>query len=143
MVIIMIGILSVTVIPKMFTSSGFEEIGYQAELVTKLRAIQLRAMQDTSKIGCQLVYVTEKRAGIPDGSCAIANPSFSTSALQNNSIVKISESSVSFDVSSGNYSFEFDLMGRPKPNVKQTLSLIGAEQTLTVTIEVEGYIHAN
>jgi MSHA pilin protein MshC len=140
-VIIMVGILSVTVIPKMFTSSGYEEIGYQAETVAKLRAVQLRAMQDTSKIDCQLVYVTLKKLGIPDDSCDSASPSFTNSTLQNNAIVKITESTVNFDVSGNGYHFSFDQMG--KPDQKRVIAIIGSEQTLTVTIEAEGYIHAN
>jgi len=138
-VIIMIGILATTVIPKMFTSSGYEEVGYQAETVAKLRAIQLRAMQDTSSTQCLLVYVTEKKLGIPDDNCG--TPSFSSSNEQNNSIVKINEAQVSFDDQSGGYSFLFDQMGRP--DQARTISIIGSEQTLTITIEAEGYIHAN
>lgn len=138
-VMIMIGILAVTVIPKMFTSSGYEEIGYQVETVAKLRAIQLRAMQDTSATQCLLVYVTEKKLGIPDDNCS--PPSFTSSLDQNNTIVKISEQSLSFDDQSGGYSFSFDQMGRP--DQARTINIEGGEQTLTITINVEGYISAN
>jgi len=139
-VIIMIGILATTVIPKMFSSSGFEEIGYQAETIAKLRAIQLRAMQDTSANQCLLVYVTDKKLGIPDGNCN--TPSFSSSILQSNTIVKISDQEeVIFDVSAGEYSFSFDQMG--KPDIARTIIIIGNEQNLTISINTEGYISAN
>jgi MSHA pilin protein MshC len=138
-VIIMIGILAATIIPKMFDASGYEEIGYQAEAVAKLRAIQLRAMQDTSTTQCLLVYVTEKKLGIPDGTCT--PPSFSSKVEQNNTIVKISEQQVSFDDQGSGYSFSFDQMGRP--DQARTIVINGGEQSLTISINAEGYINAN
>jgi MSHA pilin protein MshC len=141
LVIIMVGILSVSVIPKMFTSSGYEEIGYQAETIAKLRAIQLRSMQDTSATQCLLVYVTEKKLGIPDDSCSLSSPSFSSSDIQNNTIVKISEQQVSFDDQGGGYSFSFDKMGRP--DQARTIIIEGSEKSLVININAEGYINAN
>ncbi|MBA6336740.1 type II secretion system protein [Colwellia sp. BRX8-7] len=138
-VMIMIGILSVTVIPKIFTSSGYEEIGYQAETVDKLRAIQLRAMQDTSAIQCLLVYVTKKKLGIPDSNCS--PPIFLSNTEPSSTIVKISEQSLSFDDHNGGYSFTFDQMGRP--DQARTINIQGGEQTLIITINAEGYISAN
>jgi len=138
-VIIMIGILSVSVVPKIFTSSGYEEIGYQAETVAKLRAIQLRTMQDTSSTQCLIVYVTEKKLGIPDGTCTPST--FLSNEEQNNTIVKISEEQVSFDDQGGGYSFSFDQMGRP--DQARTIVINGSEQSLTISINVEGYISAN
>jgi MSHA pilin protein MshC len=145
-VIIMIGILSVSVVPKIFTSSGYEEFGYQAETIAKLRAIQLRAMQDTVTIAppvpparCLLVYVTAKKLGIPDDNCE--TPSFSSSNEQSSTIVKISEQQVSFDDQSGGYSFSFDQMGRP--DQARTITINGSEQSLTISINAEGYISAN
>jgi len=138
-VIIMIGILATTIIPKMFDSNGFDEIGYQAETVTKLRAIQLRSMQDTSGSQCLIVYVTEKKLGIPDGNCT--PPSFISNNELSSSIVEITEQHLSFDDQSGGYSFSFDQMGRP--DQYRTISILGGEQLLSITIEAEGYIHAN
>jgi len=138
-VIIMIGILATNIIPKMFDSNGFEEIGYQAETVSKLRAIQLRAMQDTSGTQCLLVYITEKKLGIPDDNCT--PPSFISNNDQSNTVVKITEQHLSFDDKSGGYSFSFDQMGRPDQS--RIISIVGGEQTLSITIEAEGYIHAN
>ncbi len=138
-VIIMLGILSVSVVPKIFTSSAYEEIGYQVETIAKLRAIQLRSMQDTSKIQCLLIYVTEKKLGIPDGDCD--TPAFSSNNEQSNTIVKISEEQLSFDDQGGGYSFSFDQMGRP--DQARTIVINGKEQSLTISINTEGYINAN
>jgi len=145
-VIIMIGILAVTIVPKFSTSNGYEEIGYQTEVISKLRAIQLKSMQDTTTISppvtvsrCKLVYVTEKKLGIPDDNCE--TPSFSSSTELSNTIVKISEQSLTFDDHSGGYSFSFDQMGRP--DQARTISILGGEKTLTININAEGYISAN
>jgi MSHA pilin protein MshC len=140
-VIILIGILAATVIPKMQSTGGYEEIIYQDETVTKLRSIQLRAMQDTSVSQCLLVYVTKEKLGIPDDSCTLPNLSFTSSSLQSNVIVKITEPEVSFDDQDGGYSFSFDQMGRP--DEARTIILNGSEQTLTISINAEGYISAN
>jgi MSHA pilin protein MshC len=46
--IIILGILSVTIVPRMFTSNGFEAYAYRTEVISTLRNIQLRAMQQTA-----------------------------------------------------------------------------------------------
>ena len=56
-VIILISIMAVTVLPKFFTSNGFEEFTYRDELITKLRAIQLRSMQQTTDSICKIIQV--------------------------------------------------------------------------------------
>lgn len=47
LVLILLGIVSVSVLPKFFDKSGFAENAYQARLVSALRTMQERAMQDT------------------------------------------------------------------------------------------------
>ena len=54
--LIIIGIVSVTVIPRFYKSSDFEQYGYQKELVVKLRAIQLRAMQQAHSDTCKRIF---------------------------------------------------------------------------------------
>ena len=56
-VIILISIMAVTVLPKFFTSNGFEEFTYRDELITKLRAIQLRSMQQTTDTVCHQIQI--------------------------------------------------------------------------------------
>ena len=60
-VIILISIMAVTVLPKFFTSNGFEEFTYRDELITKLRAIQLRSMQQTTDVTCKIIQVETAR----------------------------------------------------------------------------------
>ncbi len=48
-VIIIIGIVSVTAVPALFNRGGFEQQAFQAELVSSLRVVQQRAMQNTTQ----------------------------------------------------------------------------------------------
>jgi MSHA pilin protein MshC len=138
-VIILIGILAVTIIPKMQSTGGYEEITYQNETVTKLRSIQLRTMQDTSGSQCHDVLVTGDKLGIPDDSCT----SFLDNNLNSTTIVKIIEHAVNFQYAGGSTTFSFDSLGRPvNCSSPCQISIVGQEQTLIVAINAQGYIYA-
>ena len=142
-VIILLSILSVTILPKFFSSNGFEEFTYQAEVITKLRNVQLRAMQQTDSIECHKVLVTSKNLGIPV-DCDVTLTDEQHGAIGGEvgtTHVQIAgDHDVEFDVSDGDYSFDFDGMGRPSCNPCEITIL--AETDLVVVIESEGYIHA-
>jgi len=140
LVIVLMGILSVTVAPKFFGSNGFEEYAYQAEVIATLRSIQLRAMQQTS-IGsneCHTVIITSKLLTVDD-NCA-ANSENSLGETLNNLAVEVdSNHSVTFipDIS-----FSFDSMGRPVSCSSPCEINFTGNDNLKVTIESEGFIHA-
>jgi len=136
-VVLLVAILAATVLPKFLSSNGFEEYTYKAEVITKLRAIQLRAMQQTDDSMCHVILVVESALGIPDNCIDLTNGWLSDTT----SVVIDPQHSVSFDVSGGDYSFIFDGWGRP--SCSACLITILGESTLTVTIESEGYIHEN
>jgi MSHA pilin protein MshC len=135
-VILIIAIMSATVIPKFFTSTGFQEYTYQAEVITKLRGIQLRAMQQTSNSECHTVLVTENAIGIPEICDSTSSSNWQS---ETTSVIVESGHDVTFDVSSGNYSFTFDSLGRP--SCSSCLITVLGDSTLTKKIESEGYIH--
>lgn len=138
-VIIIIGILAATIIPKMQSSGGYEEIIYQDETVTKLRSIQLRAMQNTSGSQCNSVLVTTDKLGIPDDNCT----TFVDNNLISTTIVKIIDHDVEFEYAGGTTLFSFDHLGRPVDCESPCeISIVGKEQTLIVAINDQGYIHA-
>jgi len=138
-VIILIGILAATVIPKMQSTGGYEEIIYQDETVTKLRSIQLRAMQNTSGSQCHDVLVTSDKLGIPDDSCT----TFVDNNLNSTTIVKIIDHEVEFEYAGGSTLFSFDHLGRPVDcSSPCEISIVGIEQTLIVAINDQGYIYA-
>ena len=134
-VILIIAIMSTTVIPKFFTSTGFQEYTYQAEVITKLRSIQLRAMQQTNSSECHTVLITESALGIPQ-NCNLTSGSWQN---ETTSVIVESGHDVTFDVSSGNYSLTFDSMGRP--SCSPCLITVLGDSTLPIKIESEGYIH--
>lgn len=140
-VIIMLAIMATTVVPKFFNSTGFQEYTYQAEVITKLRSIQLRAMQQTNNSHCHTVLVTETALGIPE-------PCNSTSPVAWEGETNTDESgttSVKIDTnhdvifSPTSFSFTFDSMGRP--SCSTCLIKVIGDSTLTIKIESEGYIH--
>lgn len=140
LVIVLIGILSVTVIPKFFSERGYEDHAVKNNVISFLRLVQTQAMQNTSG-GCSTVLVTEKVIGIPD-DCDI-NEGIDTG--DNNNIKNFVEiparNQVSFDVTGGVYSFTFDDDGRPFGDCSPcNIDIIG-QVVLTVRIEVEGYIY--
>jgi len=136
-VVILIAIMAATVLPKILTSNGFEEYTYQAEVITKLRAIQLIAMQQTNSSKCHTVLVVGNALGIP-ANCTDQSAGWLSDTT---SVVIDPQHNVSFDVSGGDYSFIFDGWGQP--SCSACLITILGESTLTVTIESEGYIHEN
>lgn len=143
-VIIILGILSVTVAPKFFTSKGFTEYSYRSDAIAKLRLIQIKAMQQTgtNNKNCHKILVTAKKLGAPD-DCD-ANPSF-TSNWNTNPLaigVEVNENDdVTFATDFIDNTFSFDSLGRPISCGPCNISIIG-EETLKIKIEKEGYVHA-
>lgn len=144
-VIIILGIMAVTVVPKFFNSTGFEEYTYQAEVITKLRSIQLRAMQqtDVDSDKCHMVVVKNKVLGIPENCDETVadgwqgeNKKTGESGTTN---VKIEHDNVTF--APIDFSFTFDSMGRPDCGIC-LITVIG-DTSLEIIIESEGYIHEN
>lgn len=138
LVILLLGIMAATVIPKMSTSSGYAEHGYINEVVTKLRAIQLRAMQNTDdvlagNVDCRNVTITSKTL-FNDTSCDLWGSS--------STAVVIDEADINFDLNQDT-TFSFDGWGRPVGCVSSpcVIMINGREGDLTVHIESEGFIH--
>ncbi|GHE99173.1 prepilin-type N-terminal cleavage/methylation domain-containing protein [Thalassotalea profundi] len=159
-VIIILGILAITVAPKFFSSNGFEQFTYRNEVVTTLRALQLRSMQQTSSDTCHHISVTNSQIGLHKTDTGLANncdlsiyEDASKDEYDKHTSVSIdSKHEVTFSTSASLASvFAFDQMGRVidsngnrvdcvNPNVCQVI--ITGEDTLIIQIENEGYIHA-
>lgn len=158
-VIIILGILSVTVAPKFFTSNGFEQYTYRNEVVTTLRALQLRAMQQTTGNYCHLITVNSTQVGLRKfDDTQVNNCHLSDFADKNKpdfdkdtSVTIEAKHAVTFSVNGLTNTFAFDQLGRVtdfngnrlnciSPNVCQII--ITGEEILKIQIENEGYIHA-
>lgn len=138
-VIIILGILSVTVAPKFFTSSGFSEFAYRSDVIAKLRLIQTRAMQQVNE-SCHRVKVTSKQLGKVDCS---PDATFVDQELQRATVVAVDiNDNVSFRPEG--LIFDFNSYGKPfinDVNSKIEITITG-EQSLVIVVESEGYIHA-
>ncbi len=149
-VIILVGILSVTVASKFTGSDSFAAHSYQKPLVSALRLTQQRAMQQTKTSDgyChQIVFdtVTQQRYGVPDRTnCAITafpnpfNPDATGLDLSN------STDNVTFALVGGGNIVSFNSMGKPQGNCSGgcLINIASSVDTVQVKIESEGYIHA-
>lgn len=141
----MIGIMAVTVVPRFLTSEGFGEYTYRDELIIKLRAIQLRSMQQTNNVACQTIQVSTSEVGLlntPENT----NTCGSVFAGDTTTVRIISDNDISFSISENLSSFNFSFMGRPVGCVTKnpcdiTLTVTGSDP-LSIFINSEGYIYA-
>lgn len=147
-VIILISIMAVTVLPKFFTSNGFEEFTYRDELITKLRAIQLRSMQQTTDSICKIIQVEITPAATIGLQATDPNTNVCTTSYAGDttSVTVDSKHSVSFSLSEGLTSFSFSALGRPVGCIAadpcQITITITGENSPKILINSEGYIHA-
>ena len=143
-VIIIIAIMAVTVAPKFFSAKGFAEFTYRDEIITKLRAIQLRTMQQTSNNICHTIDVTATSLGL---LATDPNTNACTTTYDGETTSVVLDNDVLLAVSEGIESFNFSHLGRPEgcstvSPCTITLTVKG-ENELTIAINEEGYIYAN
>lgn len=136
-ILILLGILSVTVVPKFFSASSFAANTVQTQIISQLRLLQLQAMNQRGL--CQRFVVTNDHFGL--ATCTGSVPVDRT----------VSKDDVAISIGNDTtLDIRFDNLGRPHatdgdcfsgatPGCTLTLRL---EQTLSVIIEPEGYIHA-
>ena len=160
-VIILIGILSVSVFSRFSGKSGFSEYTYQARLISALRNMQTRAMHDTRDDYCfQINFITattDVAFGPPvlnyitDDASAVAatcssNIDFNNADHLITSETEMSDEGVGLTTEPRFDSIGFDTLGRPtiasgncSTSCKVTFT---GESTVSVCIESQGYIHA-
>lgn len=146
-VIILIAIMAATVVPKILTSSDFEEYTYRDELITKLRSIQLRAMQQTNNSACQLIQVGSSIIGLRATTLnATSCEPVSTYAGDTTKVAINPSHNVSFSISENLSAFSFSSLGKPLGCIaispcEVTIKVTGKNE-LNVKINSEGYIYA-
>lgn len=144
LVIVLMGILAVTVAPKMFDSSGFDEYTYQAEIISILRSAQLRAMQQTQAAdkNCHTVTVSNTQVGLDDSCNLVSKTGGQYDSIELHVPRVISNGDITFSVNNSGNAIIFDSLGRPNCTNGCTITLSGIE-ALTVIVESEGFVHAN
>jgi len=145
-VVILIAIMAATVVPKFLSSKGFEEYTYRDELIIKLRAIQLRTMQQTNSSTCQNIKVESSEIGLLKTGEAPA-PLCASVPAGDSTTVSISDNhNVSFTISEGLSSFSFSSLGKPvgctPVNSCEITVTVTGESALAIKINLEGYIYA-
>jgi MSHA pilin protein MshC len=142
---LILGILSATVGPKFFTSKNLTEYTYRSDIITKLRLLQTRAMQQTNNApaNCHRFLINSTRLGVPRHDCD-ATPTFgSLWVAQSTDVIAELSDNITFSTNATGNTFTFDSMGRPENcNVNACQITVSGEQTLSIIIEKEGYIHA-
>jgi MSHA pilin protein MshC len=146
--ILIISILGTFAFVRFSGNSGFAEVTFQERLVSSLRNIQQRAMQDTLRSNLYTFnFSTSPPAAFPlfDGSQISVNAGDDFLSILSN---EINEENVSLSVNSLPSSgvLSFDSLGRPRAGLVAActsgceIDFIG-EQQARVCIEPEGYIH--
>ncbi len=155
-VMMLISVLAVTVAPKMFNSSGYDELSYQQRLIALLRLQQTKAMQASNDV-CYRVLITGTRFGITyDGSdidcTSNALPSdYSNINMQDYSHYGLSIDELADGISFSSHDIYFNHLGCPTSAPVANVALpcstssvqiaINGLETHLLCIESQGYIH--
>lgn len=150
-VIMILSILAVAVAPKSSSTAGYEANAHRAQLLSALRLIQQRAMQQTDgneDLCHEIVFDSvESRYGIPNREICTSTFPAGWKPDATGHIVD-DEYQITFNVNgAGNpQTVGFDWLGKPNASSSCsggcTINIVRpGEKTLTITIEPEGYIH--
>lgn len=153
-ILLLLGILSVVVFPRFQGDTGYAEYGYRARLISSLRTMQYRAMQDTRAGYCfQVNFVngansafgppTLDYTGTTAATCATSISSDAEDEFAVATAVEMADDGVV--LAGAPATLEFRDMGQPFVggaviSSQLQISVIG-QDTLTVCIEPQGYVH--
>ncbi|NRA60368.1 MAG: prepilin-type N-terminal cleavage/methylation domain-containing protein [Psychrobium sp.] len=133
LVILILGIMSVTVLPKMFGSSSVEHFTVRDQFIGQLRLVQLQAMNQLER--CNRLIITSSYFGVEannSASCGTLPLADNRVALNGVSIKNAADASV--------VTITFNHQGIATDCGECTFNIIG-EATVQVKIESQGYIH--
>ncbi|GGA82912.1 MSHA biogenesis protein MshC [Neiella marina] len=129
-VIIILGVISVVAAPRFIGSQGFDEIALRDEVMQRLRAVQLSAMNGVAS-DCHALVIDSGEFGV---SVMDADPCPGT--LEH--VTDYSDTGLT--ISQG--TFGFDRLGRPTASCDGGCNIqISGATTEIITIESEGFIH--
>lgn len=129
-VLVIIGVLAVSLVPRFFSAAGTSEYLYQDQLLNLLRRAQIQSMQCTVACTPPVVSLTNSAAVIDVANC---NDSLTatTVCIAGRDAVSLSPAG---DIS-------FDSLGRPSCSAGSCTISVQGEARLNICIESEGYIH--
>jgi len=144
-VIILLGIMAATAIPKLVGNDGFEAQAYRDQLVQLLKTVQQQAMscddacrsgRETNPYACNKVIIDTDRFGVPVNCNDTDLPTNFNAPQLGMSQTEADSSAIRFSP----HTIEFDSRGIASNCAGCNISIIG-EQTLLIRIESQGYIH--
>ncbi|MBU1620542.1 MAG: type II secretion system GspH family protein [Gammaproteobacteria bacterium] len=162
-VIVLLGIVSATALPKLFGNAGTDEITAQDQMISVLRRMQIQAMQQTNTATfCHQLILTQTQLGFPNVlPCdpTETNTQLTAAANQNSGLQFMRPANSSLGLSLFNtalpaggtsqtlpFLFRFNSLGQPVTNAGAVISSglrieITDVVTYRICIEREGYIH--
>lgn len=144
-VVILTGILAATAIPKFIGNDSFEVQAYRDQLLQLLKTVQQQAMncdeacrtgRESNPYACNKVIIEDDRFGIPANCDNTSLPASFDAPQLGVSQGEANNSSVSFS----QHIIRFNSLGVTSDCSGCNISIIG-EQTLSIRIESQGYIH--
>ena len=136
--IILIAILSVVVVPRLFTSSSYSAFTLREEFIAELRKVQMMAMNNQDRCYQLSVTPTQYQVSRFNGNCT-GTPVRTDAAqtLQGGAVLKLD--------GINNFKVEFDGQGiliLDCSHSREKCIAVEADETQWIAIESEGYIHA-
>jgi len=156
-VITILGILSLTAVPRFFGSVGFSEFAAQQELRSALKVLQTKSMYDSSGTYCYRM-IFDLPSQLIGPSTASYSPATAAASCANTIAIdapdtltlresNFDDKNVTFSTSDGGAAFsfvQFDALGRPSTNVGSCASgcqvTISGEQTVRICIGSQGFV---
>lgn len=142
--IILIGILSVTVLPRLFSQSSYSAFSLRNEFMAELRQVQQKALNNTdrcyrvavSTTGYQVSQFASRNSAGCTGVALAPNPLY-TQAFQGGAQLALTSNNAN------SFNLDFDINGRPSLACNGSCIKVIANDTLVINISSEGYIYAN
>jgi len=145
-VIILTGILAATAIPKFINNDSFETQAYRDQLLQLLKTVQQQAMscdadcrssRASNPYACNKVIIENDRFGIPANCDDSSLPTSFDVPQLGISQAEADSSSIRFST----HTIEFNSLGIASGCAADCDITITGEQTLSIRIESQGYIH--
>lgn len=135
MVMIITGVMAAVVAPRLMDNSDIQARGFADQVQASLRYAQKTAIAQRRFVcvaftSSSITLTVNAAAVCPGGSLASPDgkPAYVVTA----------PSGITFSTTPTDFSF--DALGRPGPNVQQTINIVGAASAITVEAET-GYVH--
>lgn len=148
-VILVLSVLAVSVVPRLTSpKAGISAVTDRDQLISLLRSVQTRAMQNTEDSDCHGVNFTNSNIGMAaqanDDSCDLSN--FLTNPDDNDGFLNLAPENSYTALNSLSVAVNFvgfDDYGRPVDTANNNLGriIITFDSIESVCIESEGYIH--